>query len=326
MSSKRKRPDCEITYNEYIIELLMDKLKDMFATSEKRIILITQYLINKGTDIKSFEVIPIFEQTSIKGESNNAKQARINLELYTYIKTAISNYSNKKYIITGIRDIPNPKTEETHFTGLIINTDTKKVYYFDTAGGEYSANDVTTIAIKQLAKSLPGIKYKFVDETNIGETCQVVPHDTFCQTWSAYYTIGKVLNPRFGTDLAKHAKETGHNSSLKIKRLFTVFKDLSSNLPDIILDGLSKEYAIEVKYDPNIPSPLKTLTPNQIQLIFTKYFSDDENKESFVRLVEMPPIDDCPRKLAENSLNSFKLSIKSGGRRKLNRTRKAKKN
>lgn len=326
MSSKRRRIECELTYNEYIIELLMDKLKDMFATSDKRIILITHYLINKSTDISKFEVIPIFEQTSIKGESNNAKQTRINLELYTYIKTAISNYSNKKYIITGIRDIPNPETEETHFTGLIINTDTKKVYFFDTAGGEYSANDVTIIAIKQLAKSLPGIKYKFVDETNIGETCQVVPHDTFCQTWSAYYTIGKVLNPRFGIDLAKHAKETGKNSSLKIKRLFTVFKDLSTNLPDIILADLAKEYAIEVKYDPNIPRPLKTLTPNQIQLIFTKYFSNDENRESFVRLIEMPPIDDCPRKIYENSINSFKLSIKKGGRRKLNRTRKAKKN
>lgn len=323
MSSKRRRIECELTYNEYIIELLMDKLKDMFATSDKRIILITQYLINKGTDISKFEVIPIYEQTSIKGETNNAKQTRINLELYTYIKTAISNYSDKKYIITGIRDIPNPETEETHFTGLIINTGTKKVYYFDTAGGEYYANDVTTVALKGLAKSLPGIRYTFVNETNTGATCQVVPHDTFCQTWSAYYTIGKVLNPRFGLELAKHARTTNHNNSMKIKRLFTVFKDLTTNLPPSILEGLANEYAAEVKYDPKVPRTLKSLSPRQIQLVFTRYFSNDENKESFIKLVEMPPIDECPRVLSENSVNSFRVMIRNGGRRYLNRTRKA---
>lgn len=314
---------CEITYTEYVIELLMDKFKDMFATPEKRVELITQYLINKGISSSIFQVIPLYEEVKVEGESNNAKQIRINQELYAYIKAAIAKYRDKRYIISGIRDIPNPESEETHFTGFIINNGTKKVYYFDTAGGEYSADDVTTLAIEKLAKSLPGIKYKFVDETNMGETCQVVPHDTFCQTWSAYYTIGKILNPRFGLELAKHARETSGRDNVKIMRLFDVFKDLTANIPASILLELANEYGYEVEDDPIIPRSLKILSPEQIQLIFTRYFSDDENKDEFVKLVELPPIDDCPRKLKKGSLAIFKTIVKEGGGRRLNTTRKA---
>jgi hypothetical protein len=324
-SIKRSRIECEITYTDYVIELLMDKFKDMFATPEKRILLITQYLINTGTDPSTFQVIPLYEQSKLEDETNNDKQLRINKELYTYIKEAIAKYRDKRYIITGIRDIPNPDTEETHFTGLIINNGTKKVYYFDTAGGEYSANDVTTIAIQKLAKSLAGIKYKFVDETDMGETCQVVPHDTFCQTWSAYYTIGKVLNPRFGIELAKHARLTTNNTDKKIRRLFNVFKELTTNIPDIILNELANEYMYEVKYDRNIPAGIKVLYPKQIQNIFTSYFSNDENMNGFVRLVEMPPIDDCRRILIKDSLKGFTNIIstnKGGFNKRYNKTRK----
>lgn len=323
MSLKRGRiPDCDISYTEYVIEILMDKLKDMFATSDKRITLITQYLINKGTDPSTFQVIPIYEEKIINGESNNDKQLRINQELHSYIKEAIAKYRDKRYIITGIRDIPNYETEETHFTGLIINTGTKKVYHFDTAGGEYSADDVTTIAIQKLAKSLPGIKYKFVDETNMGETCQVVPHNTFCQTWSAYYTIGKVLNPRFGLELAKHARMTTDNDNMKIKRLFDLFKDITNSIPFSILEELANEYYNEVRYDPNIPRTLKKLSPEQIQLIFTRYFNNDDNKNSFVEVIKLPTINDCTRRIMKNTLEIFKTVIKKGGRRRLNKTRK----
>lgn len=323
---KKTSIECEITYTDYVIELLMDKFKDMFATHEKRILLITQYLINSGINPSVFQVIPLYEQANLNNETNTNKQIRINKELYTYIKEAITKYRDKRYIITGIRDVPNIYTEETHFTGLIINNSTKKVYYFDTAGGEYSANDITTLAIKKLAKSLPGIKYKFVDETNVGETCQVVPHDTFCQTWSAYYTIGKVLNPRFGIELAKYARETTNNT-IKIKKLFTIFKDLTANIPDIILDELANEYINEVKYDRNIPAKIKVLDPNQIQNIFNNYFSRDELKNEFVHLVQMPPINDCKRVLIKNSLSEFTEIIKkkNGGFRKTRKNNNYKK-
>jgi hypothetical protein len=323
MPPKKAVAGCEITYTEYVIELLMDKFKDMFATPEKRIQMIAQYLVNKGVDPALFQVIPLYEQSRIEGESNNDKQARINLELYSYIKSAIATYRDKRYIITGIRDIPNLETEETHFTGLIINNGTKKVYYFDTAGGEYSANDVTTLAIGKLAKSLPGIKYKFVDETDMGETCQVVPHDTFCQTWSAYYTIGKVLNPRFGSELAKHAKETSDSDAMKIKRLFYVFRDLTTNIPIDILVELANIYAYEVEDDPNIPRMFKVLEPVQIQLIFTRYFSNDLNVDGFVKLVELPPIDDCERVLTKSSLAGLKEISKVSGGGSYNKTRKS---
>jgi len=198
------------------------------------------------------------------------------------------------------------------------------VYYFDTAGGEYSANDVTTIAIEQLNKSLRTIGYTFVNETNVGETCQVVPHDTFCQTWSAYYSIGRVLDPQFGAKLAKHARTSRGNTAKKIKELFTLFKKLTAHIPDDILDDLAADYAEEVAEDDNIPDGLKVLSGAQIQKILNSYFSDDGNREGFVRLVEMSPINECERVLNGTSLRSFErvAGVKSASLRSVRSIRR----
>ncbi len=330
MSLKRRRHnECTLSYTDYVVELLMDKFKDMFATPKKRALLISHYLGNQGLNSAAFQVTGLYEQKAKRGETNSAKQERINRELFAYTKGLIEKYSpSKRYILSGIRDIPDPETDTTHFTGFVIDTRLRKVYYFDTAGGEYSANDVTTLAIQELAKALRSLGYTFVNETNVGETCQVVPADTFCQTWSAYYTIGRVLDPRFGKSLARHALSTRGNNARKIKELFTVFKKLTSHIPAVILDDLAVEYAKEVAEDDNIPAELKTLDGAQIQRILTAYFSDDSRKNEFVRLVEMPPIEDCERVINGSTLRGLKGIVKvkhsiRGGLRKTRKVRRA---
>jgi hypothetical protein len=293
----------DLALTEYVIEILIEGIKDAMIDSPLRTEMIYSILQNKS----GVFIYDIFKPERDVSESDEEYQ------LAQHFSKAIKLGEDKgsRYVATTIMNPPSGNSQETHFIGCIIDISAKKMYHFNTGAGLYG--DRKHIIIDRIQKSKVLHPYRFVQEDNGSSSCQLDVVDTYCQTWSAYYIIKRIEDPHFGLKLQQHALKSFDNE--KLEKLFDVFHLFTRKIPVSFAVEIANTYSGIAKQEAiSKGTMLPELTVEQIQSLLYTYFGDNANKAKFIELIKLypePTSDDeegdktCVRRVMPGSETAF---------------------
>ena len=287
---------CSLTRMELVIEILMNSIKNAMTETEERASAILAAL-------ESREDVEILEPYRGSDHSDGMETyiqtfQRVRSDVHAHLQKAI--HSRKPYSLTVLHNLPDAETDETHWIGVVVNTKEKEMSYFNTGAGVYGSHEDDYLRkVLQELVTTPGLlrtkqndMYRVLREDDGRNTCQIDPGDTFCQTWSAYYTVHRVLDPTFGIKLRTFSQVATRYE--KLARNFHVFQTFVRNLPEDVLYFIKRDYDESIRDEPDAPK----LNTVQIKKILQWYFSPENEAIHMYRigeLVALPEVDESPR-------------------------------
>jgi len=121
--------------------------------------------------------------------------------LETYL-SSILKLKNKRVLFTA-SNLPDLKTQETHYQSFIVDTKDKTVLMIDPARKISGKGIYPPIVSREVIRPYFENANYTVSWIDTSSACQIKLHDVFCQSWSLYLQIQATLNPDIRIEIPK---------------------------------------------------------------------------------------------------------------------------